>query len=102
MRAVGDTAEECWSTLTLKNWKPEKIDKLDKETFITRVNELKNEYALTQIRKKRNSLLAECDWVMMSDVVLSNIDDWRDYRKLLRDLPANITDYENVEYPEKP
>ena len=84
------------------NWRPEQIETIDKETFIKRVDELANEYALTQIRIKRNSLLAECDWVMMSDVVLDNIEDWRDYRKLLRDLPANITDYDNVEYPEKP
>tara|TARA_R100000655_G_scaffold109404_1_gene163807 strand:- start:3468 stop:3830 length:363 start_codon:yes stop_codon:yes gene_type:complete len=98
----GETAEECWDALVLKKWRPEQIEKLDKETFIKRVNELANEYALTQIRTKRNSLLDESDWVMMSDVVLSNIDEWKDYRQALRDLPANITDYDNVEYPTKP
>ena len=97
-----NTAEKCWSNLVLSNWKPEQIEKLDKDTFITRVNELANEYALTQIRTKRNTLLDESDWVMMSDVVLSNIDLWKTYRQSLRDLPANITDYDNVEYPTKP
>jgi len=99
---TGETAEECWDNLVLKNWKPDQIEKLDKETFIKRVDELANDYALTQIRKKRNTLLAECDWVMMSDVETTNIEEWKTYRKTLRDLPANIIDYDNVEYPEKP
>jgi len=39
---------------------------------------------------------------MMSDVETTNIEEWKTYRKTLRDLPANIIDYDNVEYPEKP
>ena len=66
------------------------------------VNALANEQSLTEIRTKRNTLLAESDWVMLSDVVLSNIDEWRAYRQALRDLPQTITDYNNVTYPEKP
>jgi len=100
---TGETAEECWDNLVLKNWRPEKIETLDKETFTSRVNDLKNEYALTQIRKKRNSLLAECDWVVLSDVVVHNLGEWTIYRQALRDLPSSITDFdaEGI-YPDKP
>tara|TARA_R110002020_G_scaffold56663_2_gene156588 strand:- start:282 stop:650 length:369 start_codon:yes stop_codon:yes gene_type:complete len=101
--AVGDTAEECWSTLTLKNWRPEQIEKLDKESFIMRVNELANEYALKQVREKRTALLAECDWVVLSDVVVHNVEEWKTYRQALRDLPSSITDFDaEVIYPDKP
>tara|TARA_R110002012_G_C11587024_1_gene605887 strand:- start:169 stop:531 length:363 start_codon:yes stop_codon:yes gene_type:complete len=98
----GETAEQSWDNLVLKNWRPEQIEKLDKQAFIKRVDELANEYALSQIRKKRNSLLDESDWVMMSDVETTNVEEWKTYRKTLRDLPSNITDYDNVEYPTKP
>ena len=98
----GETAEECWESLDLKNWTPEQIAGINRDTFITRVNALANEQSLTEIRQKRNTLLAESDWVMLSDVVLSNIDEWRAYRQALRDLPQTITDYNNVTYPQKP
>jgi len=100
---TGDTAEECWDNLILMNWRPEQIETINKETFIKKVNELTNEYALTQIRIKRNSLLAECDWVVLSDVVVHNVGEWTTYRQALRDLPSSITDFDaEVIYPDKP
>ena len=100
----GGTAQECWDNLVLKNLKSEVIPTLvgsiNKDAFISRVNELKNEYTLKQVREKRTSLLAECDWVVLSDVSKTNIDEWKTYRQALRDLPASITDFDaEVIYP---
>ena len=100
--ADGETAEECWENLDLKNWTPEQIAGINRDTFITRVNALANEQSLTEIRTKRNTLLAESDWVMLSDVVIPNIEEWRAYRQALRGLPQTVTDYNNVTYPQKP
>ena len=62
----------------------------------------KGEYdrLMLSIRQERTNLLAECDWMGMSDVTMST--EWKTYRQALRDLPANTTDWKKVEYPTKP
>lgn len=47
-------------------------------------------------RRKRNALLAECDWTQLADTALteSEVQAWSDYRAELRALP------EHTEWPE--
>ncbi len=61
------------------------------------------------LRKKRNRLLAETDWIVSRAIEKSNDgfgfqleQDWADYRQALRDLPANTDDPENPVWPVKP
>jgi hypothetical protein len=59
--------------------------------------------ALTILRRKRNKLLIETDWMANSDVTMS--DDWKTYRQALRDLPSGLDTVEKVnakEFPTKP
>ena len=59
--------------------------------------------ALTQLRDKRNYLLAETDFYALSDVTMS--DDMKTYRQNLRDLPDGkdtVEKCENVTWPTKP
>ena len=53
------------------------------------------------IREKRNRLLAETDWMVLSDTTEIS-DDWKNYRQALRDLPANTSDPTNPTWPTKP
>ena len=63
--------------------------------------------AMTELRKQRDALLKETDWMASSDYTMSNA--WKTYRQALRDLPANnknaswdgIT-LDNVSFPTKP
>ena len=55
---------------------------------------------MAALRAKRNQLLAETDYLAMSDLTLS--EDMRTYRQALRDLPANTTDPANPTWPTKP
>jgi len=55
---------------------------------------------LKNIRKKRNRLLAETDWMSGSDVTMS--DKWKKYRQDLRDLPASNADPSKIVFPTKP
>ena len=55
---------------------------------------------MASIREERTNLLAECDWMGMSDVTMSA--DWKTYRQALRDLPANTADPANPTWPTKP
>lgn len=61
------------------------------------------ELLLKPIRKKRNKLLAECDWTQFFDSPLSveQKQAWATYRQALRDLPETV-DVNNPIYPSKP
>ena len=59
--------------------------------------------ALTELRSKRNRLLAETDFYGNSDVTMS--DDMTTYRQALRDLPAGkdtVDKCNNATWPTKP
>ena len=59
--------------------------------------------ALADLRAKRNRLLAETDYLALSDNTLS--DDMKTYRQDLRDLPAGkdtVEKCENATWPTKP
>ena len=56
--------------------------------------------AFESLRTERNKLLSETDWTASTDVTMSA--EMTEYRKALRDLPANTADVFNPVYPEKP
>ena len=59
--------------------------------------------ALADLRSKRNRLLAETDYLALSDATLT--DNMRTYRQQLRDLPAGkdtVAKCENAVFPTKP
>ena len=61
------------------------------------------ESAQARLREKRNRLLAETDYLALSDQTLS--DDMKTYRQNLRDLPSGkdtVEKCENVTWPTKP
>ena len=55
---------------------------------------------LENLRRQRNQLLAETDYLALADSTLT--DEMRDYRQALRDLPANTVDPANPVWPVKP
>ena len=55
---------------------------------------------MEQIRRYRNRLLTETDWMGNPDVTMS--DEWKTYRQELRDIPASNTIYADVTWPTKP
>ena len=62
--------------------------------------ELVTENAWSDLRSKRSKLLAETDYLALSDATLS--EEMRLYRQQLRDLPANTSDPANPTWPVKP
>ena len=58
---------------------------------------------MESIRQERTSLLAECDWMAMSDTTMS--DDWKTYRQALRDITKGVDTVDKakaVTMPDKP
>ena len=73
----------------------------EKNNVISAHNNLST--ALADLRTKRNRLLAETDYLALSDNTLS--DDMKTYRQSLRDLPAGkdtVEKCENATWPTKP
>jgi len=61
------------------------------------------ELSLIILRRKRNNLLIETDWMANSDVTMS--DNWKTYRQALRDLTSGLDTVEKVNaktFPTKP
>ena len=73
---------------------------LDQSLVDAAAAELVTENAWIGLRSKRNQLLAETDYLALSDVTLSA--DMRTYRQALRDLPGNTSDPANPTWPVKP
>ena len=61
---------------------------------------LQAEQPWKELRQQRNRLIAETDYLALSDSTLSA--DMATYRQALRDLPANTTDPANPVWPTKP
>ena len=80
------------------------------EQFKIKFDEQTLSYPITKLRRERNILLTDTDWIALPDVNISNKDEWMTYRQQLRDLTATQTDAAidlggnliNVIYPTKP
>jgi len=73
---------------------------LDQSVVDAAAIEVAAEQALANLRTKRNQLLAETDYLALSDATLSA--DMQAHRQALRDLPANTSDPANPTWPVKP
>ena len=62
--------------------------------------EVAAEQTLASLRRQRNQLLTETDYLALADSTLT--DEMRAYRQALRDLPANTVDPANPVFPTKP
>lgn len=58
----------------------------------------------SDIRKQRDILLYGCDWTQISDSPISSSERelWTAYRQLLRDLPQEYANPEDVVFPTPP
>jgi hypothetical protein len=57
---------------------------------------------MDSVRRKRDVLPKESDWVGLTDAVVKNKEAWVTYRQALRDLPQTFSTPEEVVWPEKP
>ena len=73
---------------------------LDQSLVDAAAAEIATQNAWSKLRYDRNQLLADTDYLALSDVTLSS--EMTTYRQALRDLPANSTDPANPVWPTKP
>ena len=73
---------------------------LDTAAVETETITVENDWNFQALRRKRNRLIAETDYLALSDCTLTT--EMATYRQALRDLPANTTDPTNPVWPVKP
>ena len=61
-----------------------------------------NNRRMAELRRQRNELLAETDWMANSDIIMSN--EWKTYRQALRDITKTYSSlYEDgFKFPTEP
>ncbi len=67
-------------------------------------SEVSLELKWDKVKNQRNKLLSACDWTQLPDSPLSTEQkySWAEYRQLLRDIPQNQTDPDNITWPSTP
>ena len=73
---------------------------VDEAAVAAKAAELEIDQQWKELRRERNRLISETDYLALSDVTLN--EDMRTYRQALRDLPANTSDPANPTWPVKP
>ena len=73
---------------------------VDEAAVAAKVAELEVEAQWKELRQKRNRLIAETDYLALSDSTPTT--EMAAYRQALRDLPASTTDPTNPVWPVRP
>ena len=89
--AYDDTVNTLVDSVELVN------EKWVQKWIVENVNE---ELAILNVRRKRDRLLSETDWMALSDNVLT--EEWAAYRQTLREVPQQIGFPFEVVWPVKP
>jgi hypothetical protein len=103
MNALAPNA--IWSAKDNKiiEWKSEDIEQPSEEIIKAKVAEFDKEIPLNLLRLKRNKLLAETDYLALSDQTMTA--EMTAYRQALRDITnglSTVADVEAVVFPERP
>lgn len=69
---------------------PSKSDLPTYEQIKAKAIELSSDNAKNALRQTRNELIERTDWRANSDLTMS--DEWKEYRKALRDITSTVTD----------
>ena len=72
----------------------------DASAVATKEAELLVAYKLNELRRERNRLLADTDYLALSDQTMT--DAMTTYRQALRDITNTYTSLDDVVWPEKP
>ena len=82
----------------------EGYEKPPKEEFEAKLQELIDAQPLKELRTKRNTLLADVDWVTLKAYSTDTPvpEEWKTYMQALRDLPSNTEDPANPVWPVAP
>jgi len=68
----------------------------------TNIHQRDYENYIRKIRKQRDKLLEETDYVVLPDSPVYDVEEWKKYRQALRDLPQQAGFPTEITWPQKP
>jgi hypothetical protein len=78
---------------------------IPKDQILAILPQVELENALDNLRAKRNKLLADSDYIVLSDSPVADKANWLTYRQSLRDITQGLSTVEQVQavvFPVKP
>jgi len=74
------------------------------DTYTVDIIDVSSSLKWDSVRKKRNGLISETDFIVMPDYPINSIKlaEFEAYRQELRNIPQNQNDPDNIIYPTKP
>ena len=83
---------------------PDTENMITEEEYNLAIEDYKVIEAWIEIRKQRNQLLKDSDYIMVSDAPVGETQkqEWTTYRQSLRDIPQTFSNPDEVVYPTKP
>jgi hypothetical protein len=78
---------------------------ISKDQILAILPQVELDMALDNLRAKRNKLLADSDYIVLSDSPVADKSNWLTYRQSLRDITQGLSTVEQVQavvFPVKP
>jgi hypothetical protein len=70
---------------------------IPKDQILAILPQVELEIALNNLRAKRNKLLADSDYIVLSDSPVADKSNWLTYRQSLRDITQGLSTVEQVQ-----
>lgn len=77
-------------------------DMPSKDVWQVEFDILVSEIPLNELREVRNNKLAESDWRMTIDYEGTDQEEWKTYRRALRDITNTYASLDDVVWPDEP
>jgi hypothetical protein len=94
-----DSKDKVYSNIVIHDDQYSKPSKASLESGLVQAQD---DFDWQDVRRKRDALLIDSDYILMPDYPMEDKSDWEAYRQELRDVPQDYDDAEDVEWPEAP
>ena len=101
------TLQDIKGVITIENWNTAKLGvKPTLASIDAQIGDVELEVKMMwkKIRKERNQLLKESDYLILADAPVDETQkqEWTTYRQALRDIPQDYDSPDEVVFPDKP
>ena len=94
-----DSKDKVYSNLVIHDDQYSKPSKASLEADLVQAQD---DFDWLDVRRKRDALLIDSDYILMPDYPMEDKSDWEAYRQELRDVPESFASADLVEFPNEP
>ena len=94
-----DSKDKVYANLVIHDDQYSKPSKASLESGLVQAQD---DFDWQDVRRKRDALLIDSDYILMPDYPMEDKSDWEAYRQELRDVPESFASADLVEFPNEP